>query len=294
MKEFFQYKIQTVLNIQKIVTIHYFEFPENYSFKGEVHDFWELVYCDSSEVLVSQDGTDTLLTSGEMAMHRPNVFHKISANNKPCSVFIISFVCNSKALYNLGETGAVYKLDAAEKNYISEIISEADKTFALPAFHNRNKKMEMLETPVFGGMQMIKLNLESMFIHLLRSMQHISRLPERPLFVQTEASETIVNAIKDYLSRNVYNQINLDDIAYGFGYGKTFLCTRFKDSTGLPILKYFTQLKIKEAKKLIRENKYTFSQISDMLNFSSPSHFAAVFKKYANSSLTQYKNSIKK
>lgn len=81
-------------------------------------------------------------------------------------------------------------------------------------------------------MQMIKLNLESMFIHLLRSMQHISRLPERPLFVQTEASETIVNAIKDYLSRNVYNQINLDDIAYGFSYGKTFLCTRFRTARG--------------------------------------------------------------
>ena len=290
MKEFFQHRIQNVLNIQKIVTIHYFEFPANYKFKGESHNFWEIVYCDGNEVIVTQNDTEVLLKSGEMLIHQPNVFHKISSNGKTCSVFVISFVCMSKALYRLGNYAEKYKIDPHVKHYISNIISEADKTFDLPTFYTKNKKLELLPRPVYGGMQMIKLNLEMLLITLLRSQNEISAPPERPIGVQTKSNESIVDAVKDYLSQNIYNKIDLENISHFFNYGKTFLCTRFKKETGLTIFQYFSQLKIREAKKLIRENKYTFAQLADMLNFSSPSHFATAFEKYPKVSLPQYRN----
>ena len=52
-------------------------------------------------------------------------------------------------------------------------------------------------------------------------------------------------------------------------------------------------LKIKEAKKLIRENNYSISQISDMLGYSSIHIFSRAFKKAVGLSPTAYRKSIK-
>ena len=34
-------ELSEIIEIQKIVTIHYFEYMSDYSFPGERHDFWE-------------------------------------------------------------------------------------------------------------------------------------------------------------------------------------------------------------------------------------------------------------
>ena len=50
--------------------------------------------------------------------------------------------------------------------------------------------------------------------------------------------------------------------------------------------------KIKEAKKLIREEQYNITQISYMLAFDNPHYFSRVFKRITNMTPTQYKNSV--
>ena len=42
---------------------------------------------------------------------------------------------------------------------------------------------------------------------------------------------------------------------------------------------YYSNLKIAEAKKLIRQN-FSFSEVSEMLYFDSLPHFTKTFKKY--------------
>ena len=45
-----------IFSIDRIYSIHYFEYMSNFHFTGESHDFWEFLYVDKGEVLVtSQD-----------------------------------------------------------------------------------------------------------------------------------------------------------------------------------------------------------------------------------------------
>ena len=39
-------RMKKEINIESIVTIHYFEYMKNFVFQGESHDFWELLYVD--------------------------------------------------------------------------------------------------------------------------------------------------------------------------------------------------------------------------------------------------------
>ena len=66
----------------------------------------------------------------------------------------------------------------------------------------------------------------------------------------------------------------------------------FKENTGKSPMEYYQHLKIIESKKLIREEKYSISEISDMLGYSSIHIFSRAFKKAVGFSPTAYKKSI--
>ena len=62
-------------NIEKIITIFYMEFPKNFYYEGERHDFWEMVYIDKGKMVCTADQNRFILKSGEMTFHKPNEFH---------------------------------------------------------------------------------------------------------------------------------------------------------------------------------------------------------------------------
>lgn len=99
MKKYFKHKLENLLVIDKIVTIHYFEFDKNFKSKVEAHDFWELVYADKEDILCTADGETLVLKQGELLFHKPDEVHSLAANGKNApNVFIVSFECKSEAV----------------------------------------------------------------------------------------------------------------------------------------------------------------------------------------------------
>ena len=99
MKKYYKHKLQNLINVSKIVTIHYFEFEKNFKTYGEAHDFWEIVYAEKESLICTAGGVEILLLQGEILFHKPNEFHTLAANGKNApNVFILSFVCKSLAM----------------------------------------------------------------------------------------------------------------------------------------------------------------------------------------------------
>ena len=92
-KKFYMHKISNLLNIQKIVTIHYQALEKNYVFPEEKHDFWEINYADKGDVLVGVDGKMLELKQGEILFIKPNQPHFVESGNKEPNLFIVSFSC---------------------------------------------------------------------------------------------------------------------------------------------------------------------------------------------------------
>ena len=96
---YIKHKIANLINITKIVTIHYYEFNKNYSYDGESHDFWEMVYVDAGKVQIKANNKEFHLKQGEIIFHKPNEFHTINTGEETAAnVFVISFVCSSEAM----------------------------------------------------------------------------------------------------------------------------------------------------------------------------------------------------
>lgn len=75
-------ELEKVLRIDRIYSVHYFEYGPDYAFTGESHDFWEFVYADKGEVYVTAGEEEKLLKKGQMIFHAPGEYHNIRATGQ--------------------------------------------------------------------------------------------------------------------------------------------------------------------------------------------------------------------
>lgn len=277
--------------VDKIVTIHYFEFASDYVFKGEKHDFWELLYVDKGEVEIMADTQGYRLEQGDIVFHKPNEFHSVWANGMTApNIVVLSFHCSSHGI-NFFEN-KILKLSLAKRNILAEIVREGKESF------NNNLGMQYdrlirKDNQAFGAEQMIKIYLEMLLIQLVR--EDISNMNrERISFATKERmEEDIVNNIIEHLKANIHENFTFEDICIKFCMGRTHLKTLFKKSTGQGLMTYFRNLKIEEAKKMIREGKNNFTEIAEKLGYTSVHYFSRSFKNCTNMTPSEYVISVK-
>lgn len=283
-------EIESIINISKIVTIHYFEFSCDYIFRGEKHDFWEFLYVDKGEVEVIADTNDYVLKQDDIIFHKPNEFHKEWANGKISpNLVIVSFVCNDPAMNFFKDK--ILKINSTEKTFIANIIKEGKDAY-LNAIggHNELKKNP---SSLFGSEQLIKLNLEMLLINLIRNCHLISNSGRRNKNTIKKMESDLADSIIEFMQQNIGVDLSFEDICDHFSLGKTYLKTLFKNKLNTGVMTYFRNLKIKEAKKLIREQRYNFSQIADILGYKSIHTFSRSFKETTNMTPSEYASSVK-
>jgi len=283
MDKYTRYKINTSINVSKIPTLIYYEFDKDFNYSGESHDFWELVYVDKGEIIIRASDEELVLKQGEAYFHYPNQFHSIKANGKTApNVFIISFVCRSGAMSYFKKNGH-HKFGESNREIIGKILHEGQ-----PIFGKNDQSEQTLKEPVFGGLQMIKIYLEMLLIALIREDNKT-----RVFASKSSMDNHITSEIKRILSENIYDTVDIRMLCNRMNYGKTFLCHTFKNITGKSIMKYYQELKITEAKKLIREKRYNFTEISNMLMFNNPHYFSHVFKGVTGMTPREYQSSVR-
>ena len=287
-KVFYMHKISNLLNIQKIVTIHYQALPRNYVFPEEVHDFWEINYADKEYVYIGIDGKKHQLRQGEILFIRPNQPHFVESGDKEPNLFIVSFLCRSPSMQFFQDKKFI--VPEQYRYLLQNIMHEASETFDLPEFDPNLTELKLKADANLGGEQLIKNALETLLIYLLR---HEQNQQQTQMFFVSKIAESaeLQDEIVRILHSKIYDKFRLDDLRAQLHYGTTQLCTFFRKKTGKSIYQTYLELKIKEAKKLIRQN-FAFSEISYQLCFDSVSTFTYVFKKHAGMTPKEYKASI--
>ncbi|MBR7132684.1 MAG: helix-turn-helix transcriptional regulator [Clostridia bacterium] len=281
-------------NIEKIITIFYMEFSKNFYYDGESHNFWEMVYIDKGEMICTADKNKFVLKSGEMTFHKPNEFHNLSGNNSVApNVSIITFECKSRAMRYM--EGKIFRLTAEEKTLLSMLFAEGLSCFKLVDESNPLlQKLETIENSPFGSSQMTKNLLEIFLIKLCRNTDVLTKKMRQSYVIDGVDIPYDVKEIIDFLHNNVYEKITVKDIARFVGKSESTVKQLFSRYRGDGIIKYFNSLKIKEARRLIRETDYNMTQISDMLHFDTPQYFSKCFKSFNKMTPTEYKASILK
>ena len=288
---FQKYSLSTVINVRHIYTIHYFKYCKQFKFTGEKHNFWEIVYIDAGEVGVIADDKALTLKQGEAIFHKPNEYHNICTADNFANSAIISFECNSKAMSFFKDK--ILRFTEYEKELLNKIITEGGRNFSDKLDELYLMKMTKKNHAPFGGEQLIKNYIEILLISLIRNNLAVAGQERMIESINIKRSGELVGKIIKILKDNIYGKIDLTKISQELYFSKTYIKSVFVQKTGTSIIQYYLKLKIDEAKKLISQETYTFTEIAYKLNFNSVHYFSKLFKKHTSLSPSQYSKTIK-
>ena len=289
-EEYYRNALSEVIKVPAIYTIHYFRYGQNFNFPLESHPFWELVFIDSGKAEITVEDRTFTMSQGEICFHSPDAVHTISTEYEFCNSAIVSFEASGRMMSFF--ENRVFKLNEYQKNLLADIIGEGRAAFVGRLDDaNQTKMIKKAEAP-FGSGQLIKNSLELLLIFIIRS--NISDASKTAEYASSSVhADRIVEKIIEILKKRVASSISLDEISSELFFSKTYIKTVFKKHTGTSIIKYYNELKIDEAKKLISLKKYSITEIKTMLGFSSVHYFSRLFKKITDMTPSEYQRSIK-
>lgn len=288
--------LERALRIEEIFTIHYFEYHKDYVFGGERHDFWELLYIDRGEALVTADNRQFVMSQSQLVFHSPGEFHAISANGVVApNTIVISFACDSLDMERL--TGRIFYVNEFERQLLASIVREANYAFSNDLGDPVYRRLELRPKEEqgmndFAAQQMLLCNLEMLLISLIRKGGMKSNSAAVGIDQENLWKERVRQVVA-WIGQNIDRPISLSEICTKAMMNKSTLERVFRQQMGTSIISYCRQLKIEHAKKMLREEKMNVTQIAERLGFSSIHYFSRTFKKITGMTPSEYALSVK-
>ena len=286
--------LEDSVTINRIISVHYFQYMSDFSFPGESHDFWELVCVDRGEIDALAGDRRLTLKKGNILFHKPNEFHNVLTNGKVSpSLVVIGFECHSPAIKSFEDQ--LMSVQDTEKELLAQIIVEARNTFSGRLDDPYQEELIFNSEPLtFGSAQLISHYLEQLMIHLDRRYFSYS-LPVRSSRFLAEASSgnDTYNRIVRYMEEHLGERMTIDRICRDNLVGRSQLQKLFRDTKGCGVIEFFSMMKIDTAKQMIRDNQLNFTQIADRLGYNSIHYFSRQFKQITTMTPSEYATSIR-
>ncbi len=128
---------------------------------------------------------------------------------------------------------------------------------------------------------------EIVIIHSKMCLEYTIQMDK--LHRKTVYSKPVVQSI-DYIYNNLYRKLNVNEIAEAVGLNTSYFSKLFHKTTGNTVSRFILFRKIEAAQNLLVNSDYSCSEISELLAFSSQSHFISVFHKECGLTPHSYRN----
>lgn len=138
------------------------------------------------------------------------------------------------------------------------------------------QKVDLLETE-----EEIRQLHREMVAFFLKQMQAVKK--------QKICSKPVIQCM-DYIYDHLYEQIRLVDLAEYVALNESYLSVLFKKETGKAVSEYIRDRRVEAAEEMLRYSDTSFSDIANILAFSSQSHFINVFRKATGLTPKEYRD----
>lgn len=265
-------RILPTINIPEIIAYYYTIKSPNYRFKGEKHNLYELTFVDRGTLDTSIDGVNYTLNSSDLIIYGKNQFHTQAVNNDlSCCYLTIMFdmKCDDERLI-------CNKIFHCRKELYKSI-----RTFA----KNISSTIPYSENLILSNFHEIIIRL---FQYNYLDVDDARLLTESQQHFQDELLEGIIT----YINKMICSPITIEELCSKFAISRSSLQTVFKNNLNTSPKKYINDLKLSKSKELIKENKYTISEIAFMLGFNSIHYFSRSFTQHYEISPSEYAQTV--
>lgn len=102
--------------------------------------------------------------------------------------------------------------------------------------------------------------------------------------------QSTVSLIKSYMKANYQNALlSLKDIGSYAHISSSYMCSVFKNETGITINQYLTDIRMEKAKKYLKDTRYSVAEICEMVGYKDNSYFGRNFRKIFHLTPMEYR-----
>ncbi len=123
---------------------------------------------------------------------------------------------------------------------------------------------------------------------ICRLLMELEKRDEKRLYALNNSDIQTIYKVKEQVLKHLENPPVIKDLALSAGMSPTKLKYLFKQIFGNSIFNYYQRFRMKEAARLLKEEKLTVSDTGYRLGFTNLSHFSRVFEQYIGSKPKKY------
>lgn len=266
-------ELTRLITVKSVVTAFNAERKKDYYFAGEMHNFWELVYVVSGEIMTTADERVFSLSEGQLIFHKPMEFHRIwSVGDATARLCIISFDAEGEGM-KFFENKLLTLTPLESERFISVAASFKKVIRGLRAkdFYDQ-AKFRMLASKT-------AIEFENLLLEFMNK--------EDKSTVLRSSQESQYEYIVSVINEHVCEALSQEQIAKLCSLSVSNMKRIFHLYSDIGVMKYFTSVKLRHAMKQLCDGK-PIVQVADELGFSSTNYFHAVFKKETGMTPKEY------
>jgi len=109
---------------------------------------------------------------------------------------------------------------------------------------------------------------------------------------RSNRNENLLAKVKDYVDQNYKENITLTSISKTFGISSGYLSVLFNEYIGQNFIDYLTNLRIQNAKNLLKSTDLKIYEIADKVGYRDAYYFSTAFKKIVGINPTDYREKL--
>jgi len=104
-----------------------------------------------------------------------------------------------------------------------------------------------------------------------------------------QKNQQAIQKAAEFIHRNYRNKLTIEDIAQEVYLSPCYVSRIFKQGLGCTLMEYLTQVRVEQAKIMLKNPKYNVMQVAEESGFEDPGYFTRVFKKLEGVTPSRFK-----
>ncbi len=243
------------------------------------HDFPQIYYCHKGKMRMVIEGDSYDLSEGNMIVIPAGAMHSfvLKEGNE-----IVNF--NMSFEWLLKKT----KLLSSEAVAFLFLNRFSNGEFSFPIFRQLSPESRVIAYGCFNVLMQLQEKKEIDRAIVFAEVNKIFALPEFALtdskknYADSMISDRLIPALRavGYMNSNFSKKIHCEDMLHVSGLCRTDFYKAIKKTIGDTYSIYLQKIRVKRAHRALGFSNYSFSYISDMCGFGSPTYFGKCYKKY--------------
>jgi AraC-like DNA-binding protein len=246
------------------------------------NNFLELFLCKKGEVSLSNEVINSAISEKRSLLFYDSQMRKVSIDiEKNTTLFLLQL--SLKNLHLL--------LSNNQMNLFGENLFSTQK----PIIELKENNLEIIQTINSIDIDQRKQSVKTLFLRG-KILEIISYFGEDSMSVEegkcpfTSSKKNTIILARNILIEDLKSAPKIEEIANMLSISQKKLKQEFKEMYGFPIYTYYLNYKLEIARELLEQKGKSILEISQIIGYSTDSHFVAAFKKKYKITPKKYQN----